>query len=100
MKMKERNKEEKKRRALNNNFIDRIDRLRRYQRNGWMELSERRDIDSLDIEGTYTLVMGRYRAEGMVYRAWAHERAPLNTQWLILRIGDADFYHCWVVDSA
>ena len=65
-----------------------------------MDLSEHRDIDSPDIEGTYTLVMGVYWAEGMVCRAWAHERAPLNTQWLILRIGDADFYHCWVVDSA
>ena len=64
-----------------------------------MDLSEHRDVDSLDIEGTYTLVMGGYWAEGMVCRAWAHERAPLNTQWLILRIGDADFYHCWFVDS-
>ena len=44
-----------------------------------MDLSERQDSDSLDIEGTYTLVMGRYGAEGMVYRAWAHERVPLNT---------------------
>ena len=35
----------------------------------------------------------------MVSQAWAHERAPLNSQWLILRIGGANFLHCWVVDS-
>ena len=23
----------------------------------------------------------------MVFRAWAHKRAPLNSQWLVLRIG-------------
>ena len=28
-----------------------------------------------------------------------HERAPLNSQWLILRIGGADFLHCLVTDS-
>ena len=35
----------------------------------------------------------------MVFRAWAHEQAPLNSQWLVLRIGGADFLHCWVTDS-
>ena len=35
----------------------------------------------------------------MVFQAWAHERAPLNSQWLVLRIGGADFLHCWVTDS-
>ena len=35
----------------------------------------------------------------MVFQAWAHERASLNSQWLVLRIGGADFLHCWVVDS-
>ena len=33
------------------------------------------------------------------FRAWAHERAQLNSQWLVLRIGGADFHHCWVADS-
>ena len=28
-----------------------------------------------------------------------HERVSLNLQWLVLRIGGADFLHCWVVDS-
>ena len=27
------------------------------------------------------------------------ERASLNSQWLVLRIGGADFLHCWIVDS-
>ena len=35
----------------------------------------------------------------MVFRAWAHKRASLNLQWLVLRIGGAYFLHCWVVDS-
>ena len=26
-------------------------------------------------------------AKRMVFRAWAHERAPLDLQWLVLRIG-------------
>ena len=30
---------------------------------------------------------------------WAHERVPLNSQWLVLRIGGADFLHCWATDS-
>ena len=38
-------------------------------------------------------------ARGMVFRAWAHERVPLNSQWLVLRIGGANFLHCWVADS-
>ena len=25
--------------------------------------------------------------------------APLNLHWLVLRIGGADFLHCWVTDS-
>ena len=28
-----------------------------------------------------------------------HERMPLNSHWLVLRIGGADFLHCWVADS-
>ena len=38
-------------------------------------------------------------AKGMVFRVWAHERVPLNSQWLVLRIGGTDFLHCWVADS-
>ena len=68
--------------------------MRRWQRNGWMDLSECQDIDSVDTEGTYTLVIGRWDGlSGMDAR-----RAPLNMQWLVLRIGDADFHHCWFVD--
>ena len=38
-------------------------------------------------------------AKGMVLQAWAHERAPLNSHWLVLRIGGADLLHCWVIGS-
>ena len=35
----------------------------------------------------------------MVFRVWAHKRTPLNLHWLVLRIGGADFHHCWVANS-
>ena len=35
----------------------------------------------------------------MVFQAWVHKQVPLNSQWLVLRIGGADFLHCWVADS-
>ena len=51
------------------------------------------------MKGTICLVNGRISTEGMVFRAWAYERAPLNSRWLVLRIGGADFLHCWVANS-
>ena len=35
----------------------------------------------------------------MVFRTWTHERAPLNSQWPVLKNGGAHFHHCWFVDS-
>ena len=35
----------------------------------------------------------------MVFRIWAHERVPLSSQWLVLRIGGTNFLHCWITDS-
>ena len=43
---------------LKNNFIKWKYFIRRYQRNGLMDFSELRAIDSLHNEGTNTLVMG------------------------------------------
>ena len=43
---------EKKQCAPNNHFSERKDFIRRYQRNGWMDLSELRAIYSLLNEGT------------------------------------------------
>ena len=63
------------------------------------------DINQLQLddcrynEGTIYLVDKLMGAWGMVFRAWAHERSPLNSQWLVLRIGGADFLHCWVANS-
>ena len=51
-------KEEKKQCTLKNNFTERKHSIRCYQRNGWMDFSELRAIDSLHNEGTNTLVMG------------------------------------------
>ena len=48
----------RKRRTFKNNFTERKHSIRRYQRNGWMDFSELRAIDSLRNEGTNTLVMG------------------------------------------
>ena len=60
-----------------------------------MDFSELQAIDSLHNEGTN----GRFRLNRMVCQAWAHERAPLNSHWLVLTNGGADFYDCWLVDS-
>ena len=54
---KERHQREINSEALNN-FSDRKHFIRHYQRNGWMDFSELRTIDSLHNEGTNTLVMG------------------------------------------
>ena len=35
---------------------------------------------------------------GAAFQAWVHERMPLSSQWLVLRIGCADLYS-WVTDS-
>ena len=50
-------------------------------------------------EGTICLLSGLIGGKGMVFRAGAHEEVPLNSQWLVLRIGGANFLHCWVADS-
>ena len=63
------------------------------------------DINQLQLddcqynEGTICLVDKLMGAWGMVFRAWVHERSPLNSQWLVLRIGGADFLHYWVANS-
>ena len=50
-------------------------------------------------EGTICVVSRYISVKRMVFRAWVHKQPPLNSQWLVLRIGGADFLHCWVVDS-
>ena len=50
-------------------------------------------------EGTICLVNEWIGAKGMVFQAWAHEWVPLNSQWLVLRIGGTNFLHCWFTDS-
>ena len=55
--------------------------------------------DSCYNESIICLVFGQISAEGMVFRTWVHELAPLNSQLLVLRIGGANFLHCWVADS-
>ena len=50
-----------------------------------MNLSELRDIDSLCM--------------GWFIEAWAHERAPLNSHWLVFKNCGTDLHDCWFVDS-
>ena len=45
------------------------------------------------------MVSGCISINRMVFRVRAHERAPLNSQWLVLRIGGIDFLHCYDADS-
>ena len=65
--------EEKKQHALKNNSTERKHSIRRYQRNGWMDFSELRAIDSLYNEGTNTLVMG-----GLDLKGWFVEHGRIN----------------------
>ena len=57
------------------------------------------DIDFTLIEGTIKVFNFSTRGMGMVFRTWAHEGAPLSSQWPVLKNGGADFHLCWFVDS-
>ena len=71
MKMKERNKERKKKKRLpRKNFCGhRKAFIRLYKKNGWMDVYQLWDIDSSNNEGTNCLVNGRIGREWMVRRA-------------------------------
>ena len=59
-------------------------------------------VSSLEIlipQGTINVFNFSTRGMGMVFRTWAHERAPLNSQWPVLKNGGANFHHCWFVSS-
>ena len=56
-------------------------------------------MDTMKVLLQFCLVSGLIGGKGMVFRAWAHKWMPLNSQWMVLRIGCADFFHCWVADS-
>ena len=59
------------------------------------------DINELQVNDCYTMKFSK-RVNGCHeddFRVWTHERMPLNMQWLVLRIGGADFLHYWVTNS-
>ena len=68
MKMKER-KKEKKRLPRKKICGHRKAFIRLYQKNGWMDVYQLRDIDSSNNEGTNCLVNGQIGRERMVRRA-------------------------------
>ena len=70
-----------------------------HTKNRWNDLDKLRVNDSGHNEDAICLANGWMGAKGMAFWAWAHERAPLNLQWLVPRIGGSDFLHCWVTDS-
>ena len=91
--------EEETRCARKNNFVERKQLIRCYQRNGCMDLSELQPI-------LYTVKViiqyfsnGRFRLKTMVCQAWAQERALLNSHWLVLKNGLTDFHDYWFVNS-
>ena len=89
----------KKRRVHKNVFDGRGELLRHLWKGHVMDIDEPQVNDSWYIEGTICLVNEWMSAKAMVFQAWVHKRAPLNSQWLVLRIGGANFLHCWVTDS-
>ena len=69
------------------------------RRTGENDLHKPRGDDYGYNKGTICLVSRLISDKGMVFRAWVHKRMPLNSQWLVLRIGGTDFLHFWVADS-
>ena len=93
-------KQRRKKRLMRKNVIDgRKPFIMPKQKTGENDLHELLGNDCGYNEGTICVVNGCISINRMVFRAWAHERAPLNSQWLVLRIGGTDFLHCWVADS-
>ena len=89
----------KKRRARKNIIHGRKPFITPKQKTSEDDLHKLLENDCGYNEGTISVVDGVISFKRMVFRAWAHERASLNSQWLVLRIGGADFLHCWVADS-
>ena len=52
-------------------------------------------FDSSNNKGTNTVVM----SNSEIVCVWAHQRVPLNPQWLVLKNFCTDFHHCWIIDS-
>ena len=97
---KETKKQRKKKRRACKNIIDgRRPFIRDARKTRAMDINQLQTNDYWYNKGTICLVSGWVSAKGMVFRAWAHERAPLNSQWLVLRIDGADFLHSLVANS-
>ena len=91
--------ERKKRRAPKNNFCGWDELIVLLEKTAWTDFNELQEIDASPIKGTIYNSSNYFRLKGMIPWVWAHERAPLNSQWLLLKNGGADFYHCWFIDS-
>ena len=89
----------RKQRALKNIIHRRKPFIAPIQETGKNDLHEPRGDDCGYNEGTICLVGGLIIGREMVFRVWAHKRTPLNSQWLVLRIGGTDLLHCCVADS-
>ena len=89
MKMKVELELEKKQRARKSIIHGRRPFITPKQKTGENDLHELLGNDCGYSEGTICVVNERINVNSMVFRA----------QWLVLRIGGADFLHCWVVDS-
>ena len=64
--------------------------------NGYQPTSAQRFL----IHWRYYLFSKRVnRCQGDGFSSVGAWTAPLNSHWLVLRIGGADFLHCWVTDS-
>ena len=90
---------EKKRRTRKSIIHGRKPFIMPKQKTGENDLHELLGNDCGYKEGTVYVVNGLISVNKMVFRAWVHEQASLNSQWLVIRIGVADFLNCWVVDS-
>ena len=94
-------KETKKKRRASKNYIHgRKPFITSMLRTSENDLHEPRGEDYVYNKGTICLVSRLIGDKGMIFRAWAHKRTPLN---LHAVAGTQDwwrrFFHCWVADS-
>ena len=73
--------------------------IRRVRKSGVMDIKRLQITDSSYIEGTILFSKRVNRCHGDGFSSVGARTAPLNSHWLVLRIGGADFLHCWAANS-
>ena len=73
--------------------------IRRVRKSGVMDIKRLQITDSSYIEGTILFSKRVNRCHGDGFSSVGTRTVPLNSHWLVLRIGGANFLHCWAANS-